>query len=208
MIKRGPLNQTVPVDSTVVLSCHAVGLPPPAIHWKRDGVIVSLADSRMSLTDMGSLEIRYAKVSDEEWQTFWIAVLPLMPLLPLSSWETQAPTPVLPLVRMERPPGLRTCRWRVGRLCWGAGWNNSYRPLKGGSFCRVWSCCSHRSPCGPEPDSRCSIQTWGDRHHPHLRDADVEVQPKFRRGTYIISNWGIQVLHIYDIVVVTSMYSW
>lgn len=69
VIKRGPLNQTVPVDSTVVLSCHAVGLPPPAIHWRKDGVVLSPADSRMSVTDTGSLEIRYAKASDEEWQT-------------------------------------------------------------------------------------------------------------------------------------------
>ncbi|CAG01543.1 unnamed protein product [Tetraodon nigroviridis] len=64
VIKRGPLNQTVPVDSTVVLSCHAVGIPPPVIHWKKDGVVLSPADSRMSITDMGSLEIRYAKLGD------------------------------------------------------------------------------------------------------------------------------------------------
>lgn len=210
VIKRGPLNQTVPVDSTVVLSCHAVGLPPPAIHWKRDGVVLSPADSRMSVTEMGSLEIRYAKVSDEECRPFEldIAILTLIPVLPHPSWETRAPTPVLPLVQMGRPPGLHTCRWRVGYLFWGTGWNKRYRPLKGGSFCRVWSCCSLRPPCGPEPDSSCSIQTWGDRHRPHLRDADVEVPPKFRRSTYIIPNWGIQVWHLTDIVVAMRTYSW
>lgn len=71
VIKRGPLNQTVPVDSTVVLSCHVLGSPPPTIHWKRDGVVLSPVDSRMSISDMGSLEIRYAKVGDEELQTCW-----------------------------------------------------------------------------------------------------------------------------------------
>lgn len=71
VIKRGPLNQTVPVDSTVVLSCHALGSPPPAIHWKRDGVVLSPVDSRMSISDTGSLEIRYAKVSHGELQTRW-----------------------------------------------------------------------------------------------------------------------------------------
>ncbi|TNM85098.1 hypothetical protein fugu_009276 [Takifugu bimaculatus] len=69
VIKRGPLNQTVPVDSTVVLSCHALGSPPPAIHWKRDGVVLSPVDSRMSISDTGSLEIRYAKLGDTGFYT-------------------------------------------------------------------------------------------------------------------------------------------
>uniref|UniRef100_A0A674NNH3 Roundabout, axon guidance receptor, homolog 1 (Drosophila) n=1 Tax=Takifugu rubripes TaxID=31033 RepID=A0A674NNH3_TAKRU len=69
VIKRGPLNQTVPVDSTVVLSCHALGSPPPAIHWKRDGVVLSPVDSRMSISDRGSLEIRYAKLGDTGFYT-------------------------------------------------------------------------------------------------------------------------------------------
>lgn len=71
VIKRGPLNQTVPVDGTVVLSCHALGSPRPAIHWKRDGVALTLVDSRMSISDTGSLEIRYTKVRDEELQARW-----------------------------------------------------------------------------------------------------------------------------------------
>lgn len=63
MIRQGPSNQTVPVDSTVVMDCHTTGIPRPTIHWKKDGVGLSL-DSRMSITDSGSLEIRYAKVTD------------------------------------------------------------------------------------------------------------------------------------------------
>lgn len=64
MIRQGPLNQTVPVDSTVVLGCQTAGSPPPTIHWKKDGVVVSPVDSRMSITDTGSLEIRYTKVGE------------------------------------------------------------------------------------------------------------------------------------------------
>ncbi|KAM3602154.1 uncharacterized protein V6R79_025158 [Siganus canaliculatus] len=64
VIRQGPLNQTVPVDSTVVLSCQAAGTPPPAVQWKRDGVVVSPVDSRMSITDTGSLQIRYTKLGD------------------------------------------------------------------------------------------------------------------------------------------------
>ncbi|KAM9348428.1 roundabout homolog 1-like [Symphorus nematophorus] len=69
VIRQGPLNQTVPVDSTVVLGCQTVGTPPPTVHWKRDGVVVSPVDSRMSIADTGSLEIRYAKLGDTGFYT-------------------------------------------------------------------------------------------------------------------------------------------
>uniref|UniRef100_A0A3Q3W7V0 Roundabout, axon guidance receptor, homolog 1 (Drosophila) n=1 Tax=Mola mola TaxID=94237 RepID=A0A3Q3W7V0_MOLML len=69
VIKQGPLNQTVPVDSTVVLGCQAAGTPPPAVQWKRDGVLLSPVDSRVSMTDTGSLEIRYAKLGDTGFYT-------------------------------------------------------------------------------------------------------------------------------------------
>lgn len=72
MIRQGPLNQTVSVDSTVVLSCQVTGSPPPSVHWKKDGVALSPVDSRMSMADTGSLEIRYAKVRDEETQQFGV----------------------------------------------------------------------------------------------------------------------------------------
>ncbi|XP_071316928.1 roundabout homolog 1-like isoform X1 [Trachinotus anak] len=64
VIRQGPINQTVPVDSTVVLGCQTAGSPPPTVHWKKDGVPVSPVDSRVSLTDTGSLEIRYTKLGD------------------------------------------------------------------------------------------------------------------------------------------------
>lgn len=64
MIRQGPSNQTVPLDSTVVMDCHTTGSPRPTIHWKKDGVALPPVDSRMSITDSGALEIRYAKVTD------------------------------------------------------------------------------------------------------------------------------------------------
>uniref|UniRef100_A0A8C9XRE5 Roundabout guidance receptor 1 n=1 Tax=Sander lucioperca TaxID=283035 RepID=A0A8C9XRE5_SANLU len=62
VIRQGPLNQTIPVDSTVVLGCQTADFPSPTVHWKKDGLLVSPMDSRMSIADTGSLEIRYAKV--------------------------------------------------------------------------------------------------------------------------------------------------
>ncbi|XP_024121650.1 roundabout homolog 1 isoform X3 [Oryzias melastigma] len=63
-IKQGPSNQTVLVDSTVELGCQTVGSPPPTVHWRKDGVILSLADSRMSVTETGSLKIYHTELGD------------------------------------------------------------------------------------------------------------------------------------------------
>lgn len=80
MIRQGPLNQTVPVDSTVVLGCQTVDSPPPTVHWKKDGAAVSPLDSRLSVADTGSLEIRYAKVGGVTQQSaFSSSSGPLMP---------------------------------------------------------------------------------------------------------------------------------
>ncbi|XP_034034679.1 roundabout homolog 1-like isoform X2 [Thalassophryne amazonica] len=69
IIMRGPINQTVPMESTVVLGCHTAGSPLPTVHWKKDGMMLSLLDSRISLTDAGSLEIRSAKIGDTGFYT-------------------------------------------------------------------------------------------------------------------------------------------
>ncbi|XP_028276718.1 roundabout homolog 1-like [Parambassis ranga] len=69
VIRQGPINQTVPVDSTVVLGCQTVGTPPPTVLWKKDGTVVSPVDSRMSLTESGSLKIHYAKLGDTGFYT-------------------------------------------------------------------------------------------------------------------------------------------
>ncbi|XP_034405887.1 roundabout homolog 1-like [Cyclopterus lumpus] len=69
VIRQGPLNQTIPVDSTVVLGCQTADSPPPTVHWQKDGAAVSPVDSRMSVADTGSLEIRYAKLGDTGFYT-------------------------------------------------------------------------------------------------------------------------------------------
>uniref|UniRef100_A0AAV2JAL5 Ig-like domain-containing protein n=1 Tax=Knipowitschia caucasica TaxID=637954 RepID=A0AAV2JAL5_KNICA len=61
VIRQGPLNQSVAVDGTVVLSCQASGTPTPTILWRRDGALVSTHDSRVKQLDTGALQIRYAK---------------------------------------------------------------------------------------------------------------------------------------------------
>ncbi|XP_017268156.1 roundabout homolog 1-like isoform X1 [Kryptolebias marmoratus] len=69
VIRQGPINQTVPVDSTVVLGCQTAGTPPPTVHWKKDSTPVSPVDSRISLTETGSLKIHYAKLGDSGFYT-------------------------------------------------------------------------------------------------------------------------------------------
>ncbi|XP_031427685.1 roundabout homolog 1-like isoform X1 [Clupea harengus] len=64
IIQQGPSNQTVSVDGTVVLSCQATGTPTPTVMWKKDGTLVTTHDSRVSQTDAGELQIRYAKLGD------------------------------------------------------------------------------------------------------------------------------------------------
>lgn len=62
VIRQGPENQTIAVDGTVLLNCITTGTPVPAVLWKKDGVLVSTHDSRISQLDTGALQIRYAKV--------------------------------------------------------------------------------------------------------------------------------------------------
>ncbi|XP_037125480.1 roundabout homolog 1-like isoform X1 [Syngnathus acus] len=69
VIRQGPVNQTVPVDSTAVLSCHTAGMPPPSVHWKKDGAVLSPLDTRLSIAESGSLEIRYTKLGDTGFYT-------------------------------------------------------------------------------------------------------------------------------------------
>uniref|UniRef100_A0A8C7YR22 Roundabout guidance receptor 1 n=1 Tax=Oryzias sinensis TaxID=183150 RepID=A0A8C7YR22_9TELE len=69
IIKQGPSNQTVLVDSIVELGCQTAGTPPPTVHWKKDGVVLSPADSRTSLTETGSLKIYHTELGDSGMYT-------------------------------------------------------------------------------------------------------------------------------------------
>uniref|UniRef100_A0A8C8RCG5 Roundabout guidance receptor 1 n=1 Tax=Pelusios castaneus TaxID=367368 RepID=A0A8C8RCG5_9SAUR len=62
VIRQGPVNQTVAVDGTLVLSCVATGTLMPTILWRKDGVLISTQDSRIKQLETGALQIRYAKV--------------------------------------------------------------------------------------------------------------------------------------------------
>lgn len=63
VIRQGPVNQTVAVDGTLVLSCVATGALMPTILWKKDGILISTQDSRIKQLETGALQIRYAKVA-------------------------------------------------------------------------------------------------------------------------------------------------
>ncbi|XP_048351334.1 roundabout homolog 1 isoform X6 [Sphaerodactylus townsendi] len=64
VIRQGPVNQTVAVDGTLVLSCVAAGTLMPTIIWRKDGILLSTQDSRIKQLETGTLQIRYAKLGD------------------------------------------------------------------------------------------------------------------------------------------------
>ncbi|KAG7264141.1 hypothetical protein CRUP_024483 [Coryphaenoides rupestris] len=64
VITKALLSVTVPVDSMVTLHCEASGTPTPTIHWRKNGVPISLQESHMTVLEAGSLQVRHAKVGD------------------------------------------------------------------------------------------------------------------------------------------------
>ncbi|XP_034063106.1 roundabout homolog 2 isoform X4 [Gymnodraco acuticeps] len=64
IIRQGPSNQTLGADSVALLKCQASGDPIPSISWLKDGVSLLGKDARMSLQELGSLQIKNIKLSD------------------------------------------------------------------------------------------------------------------------------------------------
>uniref|UniRef100_A0A3B1JSC4 Roundabout, axon guidance receptor, homolog 2 (Drosophila) n=1 Tax=Astyanax mexicanus TaxID=7994 RepID=A0A3B1JSC4_ASTMX len=64
IIRQGPANQTLGVDGVALLKCQASGEPVPTISWRKDGVSLLGKDPRMSLLDLGSLQIKNIRLSD------------------------------------------------------------------------------------------------------------------------------------------------
>nr|XP_057935110.1 roundabout homolog 2 isoform X6 [Doryrhamphus excisus] len=64
IIRQGPSNQTLGVDSVALLKCQASGDPIPSVSWLKDGVSLLGKDPRMSLQELGSLQIKNIKLSD------------------------------------------------------------------------------------------------------------------------------------------------
>lgn len=56
VIIRGPVNQTLPINSVASLSCEALGNPSPIISWYKEGIPVVASDKVEMLKD-GGLEI-------------------------------------------------------------------------------------------------------------------------------------------------------
>ncbi|XP_043928374.1 roundabout homolog 2 isoform X17 [Protopterus annectens] len=64
IIRQGPSNQTAAVDGIALLKCQATGDPVPTISWLKDGLSLSLKDTRISLKDQGNLQIKNLRASD------------------------------------------------------------------------------------------------------------------------------------------------
>ncbi|XP_056415352.1 roundabout homolog 2 isoform X8 [Hyla sarda] len=64
IILQGPANQTLAVDGTAVLKCKATGDPMPVISWLKEGFNFMGRDTRLSILDKGSLQIKSLKTSD------------------------------------------------------------------------------------------------------------------------------------------------
>ncbi|XP_017779300.1 PREDICTED: protein sax-3-like, partial [Nicrophorus vespilloides] len=56
VIVRGPVNQTLPINSIAVFHCEATGNPEPIISWYKEGIPVQ-ASEKVNLTKSGHLEI-------------------------------------------------------------------------------------------------------------------------------------------------------
>ncbi|KAI1893574.1 hypothetical protein AGOR_G00125120 [Albula goreensis] len=64
IIRQGPANQTLGVDGVALLKCQASGDPIPTISWLKDGISLLGKDPRMSLQELGSLQIKNIRISD------------------------------------------------------------------------------------------------------------------------------------------------
>ncbi|XP_066495851.1 roundabout homolog 3 isoform X2 [Tiliqua scincoides] len=64
IIRRGPTNQTLAIDSVAQLPCHVTGNPLPSIQWLKDGQRIVGSDPRISLLDNGTLQITNLQIPD------------------------------------------------------------------------------------------------------------------------------------------------
>ncbi|XP_063291497.1 roundabout homolog 3 isoform X1 [Pelobates fuscus] len=69
IIRRGPANQTVTIDSVVQMQCHVSGNPLPSIHWLKDGLRIAASDPRFGIQDNGTLQITHLQVTDSGMYT-------------------------------------------------------------------------------------------------------------------------------------------
>lgn len=63
VIIRGPVNQTLPINSVATLSCEATGNPKPMISWYKEGIPV-IASEKVEMHKNGGLEISNLEKDD------------------------------------------------------------------------------------------------------------------------------------------------
>ncbi|XP_043937124.1 roundabout homolog 3 isoform X2 [Protopterus annectens] len=64
IIRRGPVNQTLTINTTAQLQCHVMGNPVPTVQWLKDGQKVVDEDPRAALLANSTLQIANLQVTD------------------------------------------------------------------------------------------------------------------------------------------------
>ncbi|XP_065157877.1 roundabout homolog 1-like isoform X1 [Atheta coriaria] len=64
VIIRGPVNQTLPINSVAVLTCEVIGNPEPVISWYKEGIPVQ-SSMRINFTKSGNLEISHLNPNED-----------------------------------------------------------------------------------------------------------------------------------------------
>ena len=64
IIRVGPANQTLPVNTLAILPCEASGSPQPSVSWMKNAVPISAIqyDPRITINGTGSLKIESNKI--------------------------------------------------------------------------------------------------------------------------------------------------
>ncbi|XP_060663924.1 protein sax-3 [Drosophila nasuta] len=107
IIEQGPVNQTLPVKSIVVLPCRTLGTPAPQISWYLDGIPIDVQDhERRNLSDAGTLTISDLQRHEDEGLYTCVA----SNRNGKSSWSgyLRLDTPTNPNIKFYRAPELST----------------------------------------------------------------------------------------------------
>ncbi|KAH8419317.1 hypothetical protein KR222_004805, partial [Zaprionus bogoriensis] len=107
IIEQGPVNQTLPVKSIVVLPCRTLGTPAPQISWYLDGIPIDVQEhERRNLSDAGTLTISDLQRHEDEGLYTCVA----SNRNGKSSWSgyLRLDTPTNPNIKFYRAPELST----------------------------------------------------------------------------------------------------
>ncbi|XP_017859874.1 PREDICTED: protein sax-3 [Drosophila arizonae] len=107
IIEQGPVNQTLPVKSIVVLPCRTLGTPAPQISWYLDGIPIDVQEhERRNLSESGTLTISDLQRHEDEGLYTCVATN----RNGKSSWSgyLRLDTPTNPNIKFYRAPELST----------------------------------------------------------------------------------------------------